>query len=97
MRVVGGLQVEGAQEEPRSFHEQAYPARNYTSQRKHLSQKWLEPKFLVRFEGMLRGGRHRRRQRRHNRARVRHTCVERQAKAAAAAAAKLLAETGPLR
>ena len=38
---------------------------------------------------MLRGGRHRRRQRRHNRARVRHTGVERQAKAAAAA--KLLA------
>ena len=45
----------------------------------------------VRFEGMLRGGRERRRQRRHNRARVRHTCVERQAKAAAATAAKLLA------
>ena len=35
VRVVGGLQVEGAHEEPRSFHEQAYPARNYTSQRKH--------------------------------------------------------------
>ena len=28
VRVVGGLQVEGAQEEPRSFHEQAYPARS---------------------------------------------------------------------